>query len=95
MINVPGVFSSGKYYIHATATAHKILIGSLATDNDCIILTLPKRYALTNGNRVLFSFEYTYMSGSRKFCQRGPNFDNVFFSFLFLVDERREYPKTT
>ena len=35
------------------------------------------------------------MSGSRKFCQRGSNFDNVFFFFFFLVDEGREDPSTT
>ena len=29
------------------------------------------------------------MRGSRKFCQRRSNFDNVFFIFLFLVDEGR------
>ena len=27
------------------------------------------------------------MRGSRKFCQKGYKFDNVFFLFLFLVDE--------
>ena len=35
------------------------------------------------------------MRGSRKFCQRGPNTDNVFFFFFFfLVDgmERIEKP---
>ena len=31
--------------------------------------------------------------GSRKFCQRGSNFDKFFF--LLLVDEGREYPNTT
>ena len=31
------------------------------------------------------------MRGSRKFCQSGSNFDNVFF----LVDEGREDPNTT
>ena len=31
------------------------------------------------------------MRGSRKFCQRGPNFDNIFF----LVDMGREDPSTT
>ena len=31
------------------------------------------------------------MRGSRKFCQRGSNTDNVFF----LVDEGREDPSTT
>ena len=31
------------------------------------------------------------MSGSRKFCQRGSNFDG----FFFLVDEGRENPSTT
>ena len=34
------------------------------------------------------------MRGSRKFCQRGSNFDNVFF-FLSLVDERKRDPNTT
>ena len=32
------------------------------------------------------------MPGSRKFGQRGSNFDNVLF---FLVDERKEDPNTT
>ena len=27
---------------------------------------------------------YSYMRGSRKFCQRGPNFDNVFFLVFFF-----------
>ena len=31
------------------------------------------------------------MRGSRNFCQRESNFDNVFF----LVDKRREDPKST
>ena len=32
----------------------------------------------------------------QKVCQRGFNFDNVFFLFLFsLVDEEREDPNTT
>ena len=35
-----------------------------------------------------------HMRGSRKFCQRGSNFDNV-FCFIFLVDEGREDPSTT
>ena len=37
------------------------------------------------------------MRGSRKFCQRGPNFGGVFFFFFFfcLVDEGREDPNTT
>ena len=34
------------------------------------------------------------MGGSRKFCQRGSNFDMFFVCFLF-VDERREDPNTT
>ena len=32
------------------------------------------------------------MRGSREFCQRGSNFDNVYY---FLVDEGREDPNTT
>ena len=38
------------------------------------------------------------MRGSRKFCQRGSNFENVSFWFVlfsFLVDEGREDPNTT
>ena len=40
------------------------------------------------------------MRGSRKFCQRGSKFDNVFFLFLFffiffLVDEGIEDPTST
>ena len=42
------------------------------------------------------------MRGSRKFCQRGSNFDNVFFFIYFfflggrgLVYEEREDPSTT
>ena len=34
------------------------------------------------------------MRGSRQFCPRGSNFDNIFFSFFFLVDEGRKDPKT-
>ena len=33
------------------------------------------------------------MPGSRKFCQRVYNFD-VFFCFVFLVDEERDNPNT-
>ena len=36
------------------------------------------------------------MRRSRKFCQRGSTFDNVFFmGFFFLVDEGIEDPITT
>ena len=28
------------------------------------------------------------------FCQKGSNFDNIFFVFIFLVDEGREDPNT-
>ena len=35
------------------------------------------------------------MRGSRKFCQRGSKFDNVFYSISFYVDEGREDPNTT
>ena len=35
------------------------------------------------------------MRGSRKFCQRGSNFDNLFFLFFFLVIEGRDYLNTT
>ena len=36
------------------------------------------------------------MRGSRKFCQRGSKFDNVFFFFFFfLVDEGIEAPNIT
>ena len=36
------------------------------------------------------------MRGSKKFCQRGSNCDNVFFLFVcFLVDEGRIDPNTT
>ena len=35
------------------------------------------------------------MRGSRKFCQRGSKFDNIFLLFLFfLVDEGIEDPNT-
>ena len=33
------------------------------------------------------------MRGSRKFCQRGPNFDRVFF--LFFINKGRGDPNTT
>ena len=33
-----------------------------------------------------------YLHGPRKFCQRGPNSENVFF---FIIDEGREGPNTT
>ena len=35
------------------------------------------------------------MRGFSKFCQRRPNFDNVLFIFIFLVDEGKEDPNTT
>ena len=35
------------------------------------------------------------LSGSRKFCQRGSNFDNFSFFTLFFVDEGRDDPNTT
>ena len=35
------------------------------------------------------------MRGSRKFCQRGSNFDNVFLFVLFLVNEGWEGRNTT
>ena len=34
------------------------------------------------------------MRGSRKFCQRGSNFDHVFFFCLFSVDKGREDSNT-
>ena len=46
----------------------------------------------------MHSFFYIFtMRGSRKFCQRRSNFDNVFCLFwgAFLVDEEREDPNTT
>ena len=33
--------------------------------------------------------------GSRKFCQRVSDFDNVFLCFFFSVDEGRDDPNTT
>ena len=33
--------------------------------------------------------------GSRKFCQRGSNFDVFFFLFFFFADEGREDPSAT
>ena len=39
------------------------------------------------------------MRGSRKFCQRGPTFDNVYFIYLllfrFYFDEGMNDPNTT
>ena len=37
---------------------------------------------------------YQHMHGSRTFCQRGSNFDNVFF-FFFLADEGKGDPNAT
>ena len=37
----------------------------------------------------------SHMRGFSKFCQRRPNFDNVLFIFIFLVDEGKEDPNTT
>ena len=48
-------------------------------END-ITLAIPK---------LLYRYLMGYMGGSRKFCQRGSNFDKFFF-FFFLVDEGRE-----
>ena len=39
---------------------------------------------------LVLSVRMPFMRGSRKFCQRGFNFDNV-----FLVNEGREGPSTT
>ena len=39
---------------------------------------------------VLFGFYKSFMRGSRKLCQRGSNFDNI-----FLVYEGREDQSTT
>ena len=36
------------------------------------------------------SDEFAHFAGSRLFCQRGSDFDNVFFLLLFLVDEGRD-----
>ena len=36
-----------------------------------------------------------HMRGSRKFCQRGSNFEVFFFFFFFIVDEGREDQKST
>ena len=35
------------------------------------------------------------MHGSRKLCQRGSNFDSVFFYIFLLVDEGRKDPNTS
>ena len=40
---------------------------------------------------LYFVFSIKGMRRSRKFCQRGSNFDNVFF--FFQVDDGREDPK--
>ena len=47
---------------------------------------------VTKSISFLTRTEVDLMRGSRKFCQRGSNFDNVFFSFsfFFLVDKGRE-----
>ena len=59
---------------------------------------LPQRFLLL-GHRLANQFgEVGYdnasiscaMRGSRKFCQRGSNFDGFFCLFVFLVDERWE-----
>ena len=52
---------------------------------------------MKSGFNVLLSTyieHFQLMRGSRQFCQRGSNFDNVFF-FSFLVDEGRKDPNTT
>ena len=51
------------------------------------------RLIISNGNAICLrhlSHTGVAMRGSRKFCQRGSNFDNV-----FLVDEGREDQNTT
>ena len=45
---------------------------------------------MQNGMQFQVSFKVCSMRGSRKFCQSGSNFDNV-----FLVYEGREDPSTT
>ena len=49
------------------------------------------KISFTELSHVLFYYSYlvVIMRGSRKFCQRGSNFDNVFF------DEGRKDPSTT
>ena len=54
-------------------------------------------FSLMRGGRVqitlyCFSVKKVYMRGSRKFCQRGSNFDNVFY---FKFDEGRKGPNNT
>ena len=51
-----------------------------------------------DNNYIMSTFIYGSddMRGFRKFSQRGSNLDNVFFLFLFLLDEgRRNDPNTT
>ena len=53
---------------------------------------------LFDNNYIMSTFIYGSddMRGFRKFSQRGSNLDNVFFLFLFLLDEgRRKDPNTT
>ena len=48
-----------------------------------------------NNIPYLFSLKKN-IRGSRRFCQMGFNFDNIRFSFFFiLVNEGREDPSTT
>ena len=56
------------------------------------ILRIPAliTFYLTAVKEVIKILEH-YMRGSRKFCQKGSNFD----VFYFLVDEGRDDPNTT
>ena len=58
---------------------------------------LTNTLALSNCGPGLFELilYIPVMRGSRNFCQRGSNFDNVFFLLLFLVDERRDDQNST
>ena len=46
------------------------------------ILTLNNNFVIILHGKVLIS-TVRYMCGSRKFCQRGSKFDNVFLCFFF------------
>ena len=54
-----------------------------------ILKLMDKKILTTLDSKILF----LCVGRSRKFCQRGPKFDNIFSLFFFkLVDEGREDP---
>ena len=89
------LFFSAEDNLHSLTNEHLLLYFN-TKQSKCH--TTPKRALLKKSNQSKNETSATsrccmaIMRGSRKFCQRGSNFDNV---VLFCVDEGREDPSTT